>query len=161
MKLTALHLKCAVMEYYRYTRQCLCVDEVDLGSRGRADVLVDTGSQIHEIEVKVSKYDLNTLEGKKYKHCAQYQVDKSYANKFSLCVPNYLVDTAKTWIAQTNPKYGLIEYSHGVYNKIRIVKTAKQLNKNYKTVKTRRMYMRLCSSLIGYMKKQLRETGNR
>ena len=49
-KVTAFDLKLALLDYFRFLRQWVCVDEF----RG-ADVIADTGKDIIEVEVKVGK----------------------------------------------------------------------------------------------------------
>ncbi len=94
------------MEYFRFTRQWLCVDEAD-----GADILVDTGKETHEVEVKVSKYDLNVLEPKKYKHEEHYKGAEYSHNKFSVCVPNTMIEDARKRVGDMDRRYGLIEYN--------------------------------------------------
>jgi len=52
-KITAFDLKLALMQYFRFNRQWLCVDEF----RG-ADIIADTGKEIIEVETKITKSDL-------------------------------------------------------------------------------------------------------
>ncbi len=153
--MNALKIKCALMEYFRYTRQWICVDEASCGRGDRADILVDTGKEVREVEVKISSYDLNTLEKMKIKHLERFKGRKDTPNKFSICVPSNLIEEAKKWVKKMDSRYGLIEYVGDRYNPIRNIKTAKQLHSNYSTLRKKAIYMRLCSSLIGYMRRSL------
>lgn len=153
-------IKCALMSYFRFKRQWLCVDEAYNGLGGQADILVDTGLEIHEVEVKVTKYDLEKLEIRKYKHSTiknktwtTWQKDNE-PNKFSLCVPIELQERARDWINKVNKQYGLIVYqsNFGIqtspYN-ITIIKSAKSFKKGYSEKRREAICMRLCSALIG------------
>ena len=63
-RITAFEIKFALLSYFRFKRQWVCVDECM-----NADVVADTGKQIIEVEVKVSKSDLMQGEAKKeWKH---------------------------------------------------------------------------------------------
>lgn len=57
-KITSSDLKLALMHYYRFNYGYVCAEEAT-----NADILVDTGKEIIEIEVKIGKGDL--IEGEK------------------------------------------------------------------------------------------------
>lgn len=144
-KATAFDLKLALLKYYRFKRQWLCVDEF----RG-ADIIVDTGREIIEAEVKVTKSDLINGEKKKaWKH-QSYNVGGSYnrnrPNKFLFCVPERLVVDALEWANDLNSNYGVMGFNEetfmaGVRDNavywlacncfLRTAKSAKSLHKNY------------------------------
>ena len=50
-KVTAFDLKLGLLQYFRFKRGWVCVDEF----RG-ADIIVDTGKDIIEIETKITKH---------------------------------------------------------------------------------------------------------
>lgn len=144
-------IKTCLMKYYRFKRGFLCVDEIGFEP---ADVLVDTGTKIIEIEIKISKNDLWRGESIKRKH--KYEDKKRTCNAFYLCVPTELIDEGKKWIFETNEKYGLIEfrsdqlidgYKHW-NNHLLFQKRAKSLNKNYNTKFKEKINMRICSALV-------------
>ncbi len=153
------HLKCALLSYFRYKRQYICVDECNSGFNEQADVLVDTGTLFLEIEIKVSKADL-CAEKNKTKHKAfkgdyinkfNMHVKPEWgANKFSLCVPEELKDYALKWIEEVNPKYGLIIYlnnSRVWEDRLQFVKNARFIHKEYNEKKRIIMMDRLASAL--------------
>ena len=76
--------------------------------RELADVVVSTGDSIIEIEIKVSKQDLIKGEARKKKHGKEDSA--RVVNKFFVCVPTELVEVAKKWVEEVNPKYGIIEF---------------------------------------------------
>lgn len=151
MLVNAHIIKTCLMKHYRFKRGYLCVDEV---GHEPADVLVDTGTKIIEIEVKISKSDLWKGEARKKKH--KYSDEKRGCNHFLLCVPTELVDEGHKWIKETNEKYGLIEFkSHLLekgyyhwYKYLNFIKRAKNLNKDYNKNFKNKINMRLCSALI-------------
>ena len=114
-----MHLKTALLSYFRYRRQWVCGDEVDCGTANEScDVLVlDNDGFATDIEVKINKADLWTGEGKKQKHSIYKLSSEGGAtntpNFFYICVPSILLDEAKKWVAATNPKYGIIEFTNG------------------------------------------------
>lgn len=121
MNITSEEIKLALMHYYRFQYGYICVDECDTVRGKPADILVDTGSEIIEVEVKISKNDL--IEGekvKKIKHLL-YETSKNSVNnpnKFLFCVPSYLVDDAIPWVKELNPKYGVIEYDEKGFRRV-------------------------------------------
>ena len=107
MKTTAFELKLAVLEYYRFGSQCVSVDEFN-----GADVVADTGKEIIETEVKLSKSDLRA-DRRKHKHGAYWAghaYHRCHPNKFLFCVPMDLVEDAREMVAALNPKYGIIGF---------------------------------------------------
>lgn len=157
--ITSLHLKTALMAYWRFKKQSLCCDEVGFAG-GNSDILVDTGKEIIDIEVKISKSDLKA-DIKKPKHEANKNQLSQYIsvpNKFYICVPTCLVEEAKKWTEEVNPNYGVLEFSEVKYESykeypryydkmIRVVKKAKLLKEDYKS-KKEEISFRLCSALI-------------
>ena len=87
-KVTAFDLKLALLQYFRFKRQGVCVEEF----RG-ADIIVDTGKEIIEVEVKITKADLiNGEKRKQWKH-ESYKVQGhiigiSQINFCSVCPKN-------------------------------------------------------------------------
>lgn len=143
--ITSHDLKLALMHYYRFNYGYVCAEECV-----KADILVDTGKEIIEVEVKIGKGDL--IEGEKakaLKHIAyirEQSYRRCYPNKFLFCVPTELVNEAVVWANRLNVNYGVIEFdSKGFqraieYNNISwmnnncylvIRKSAKKLHENY------------------------------
>jgi len=151
MEVNSHIIKVCLMKYYRFKRQFLCVDEIGYEP---ADVLVDTGKAIIEIEIKISKQDLWKGEERKRKH--KIEDSKRGCNQFYLCVPTELVEEGAKWIKETNQKYGLIEFKtellqngyNGNSNYLRSLVRAVPLNNNYKKDLNGRLSMRLYSALI-------------
>lgn len=153
MKPNSLIIKTSLMSYFRFKRQWLCVDELKTGYNELADVVVDTGTDVREIEIKCDKYDLWKGEAKKRKHNTIFF---RQINTFYLCVPTELVEEGLKWIEATNSKYGLIEFNsklleeNGYKNWFKYLtfkKRAKTLNPNYHSLKDKISY-RLNSALI-------------
>lgn len=157
--ITSLHLKTALMAYWRFKKQSLCCDEVSFAG-GNSDILVDTGKEVIDIECKISKSDLKA-DIKKPKHEAnKNQLSRyiSVPNKFYICVPTSLVEEAKKWTEEVNINYGVIEFSEVKYEQyknwdrywdkmVKIIKKAKILKEEYKSKKEEISY-RLNSALI-------------
>ena len=142
-QVTAFDLKLALMRYFRFERQWVCVDEF----RG-ADVVADTSKDIIEVEVKINKYDLEKGEPKKYMKHHYYGMGKSYGllnpNKFYFCVPESLVQSAIGVCEKLNPEYGIIAFNLDVFARhlqwnykiphwgcLRIARSAKRLHESY------------------------------
>lgn len=156
--MNALLLKTSLLYYYRFKRGYLCSDEVYSTYGQIADILVDTGKSIYEIEIKTNKPDLYK-EKKKAKHKPD---NKHYTvNKFSLCVPTNLIFFAKKWIEEVNPKYGLIEFDTQRYKEyklrytinrydifLKFIKKASTLNKGYNINHRKKIINRLPSALV-------------
>jgi hypothetical protein len=146
------YIKTVLMEYWRFTRQLLCANEVGYG-RYIADIIVRRkDNYIHEIEIKCLKSDLCGLELKKQKHLDMTK--NYYPHYFSFAVPTELIEDAKKIIDKLNPKYGLIEITND-YCPITIRKSPQRLHDNLDYIEkwNHRITYRLNSNLIGYMKK--------
>jgi len=153
MKVNSFIIKTVLMSYFRFKRQWLCADEVHTEGGELADIVVDTGKEVREIEIKCNKYDLWKGEARKSKHkIASFRL----INSFYLCVPTELVGEGLKWIEQTNTKYGLIEFNSKLLeeseyknwlNYLSFKKKAKCLNSNYKSMKEK-IAKRLNSALI-------------
>jgi hypothetical protein len=138
----AKHIKTSLLSYYRFKRGFLCVDEASCAG-GLSDVLVDTGKDIIDIEVKISKSDLIRGEAKKSKHKLYKICDgKKYSpNKYILCVPEKLKEVAEEWVNDTNKNYGIIIYKApasgfrfkrlNFENNLTTIKKAKSFNSSY------------------------------
>jgi len=163
-KVTSFDLKLALLQYFRFKRQCVCVDEF----RG-ADVIVDTGKEILEIEVKVSKSDLINGERAKANKHQMYKIGRPWGfchpNKFLFCVPEKLVNVAKAWSKEINEKYGVIGFgaealkAHisenlGVqhWEQIWISKSAKSLHGNYDDKLRRAIALRTSAKIATLMR---------
>jgi hypothetical protein len=109
-KTTAFDLKLALIEYFRLRRGCVCVDEFQ-----GADVIADSGKEIIEVEVKVTKYDLINGERKKARKHNGYKEGGRFGqwwrpNKFLFCVPERLVEDALCWANRINELYGVMAF---------------------------------------------------
>lgn len=113
VNISSLHLKTALLYYYRFKRGFICADEVYTTCHEKADIVVDTNERIIEIEIKISKSDLRA-EKKKKKHKEGARLG---ANNFYICVPTELVPCGEKWIEEVNNKYGLIEFDVERYEK--------------------------------------------
>lgn len=173
MKITAFELKLALLEYYRFGRQWITVDEFN-----GADVIVDTGSETIEIEVKLCKSDLTNGErNKRLKHLA-YKAGRQYRrchpNKYLFCVPVELIEVAKQMVVELNPKYGIIAFNdlrllanlgrgYGydlISDYLYTVKRGQRLHTGYAEEQRQRIAKRCCSKLITQMQKQYLEKMN-
>jgi len=140
--ISAFDLKLALLQYYRFRRQCVCVSEYL-----NADIVADSGKEIIEIEVKISLYDLLNGEKRKRKHI-HYRNGRGWGrlspNRYSFCVPEQLVDTALEYIKELNPKYRLIAFNSDrfysnlrnnriwqPYEYLRVCKSPKKLHEEY------------------------------
>ena len=115
MEIHSGHLKTALLAYYRFRNRNICADEVF-----NADVLVDNGKQIIEVECKISKSDLKAdIKKEKHKLWKQEPLTRHYIpNKFYICVPTELVDEALKWTEENNSNYGVIEFSRNKFRKM-------------------------------------------
>lgn len=153
MKVHSGNIRAVLMYYYRFKRQFITCSEVKTDFNELSDVLVLSKKHILEIEIKTSKQDLFSGEARKQKHSRPNE--KRLVNKFYICVPSELIEDAKTWIALTNPRYGLIEFRTQLAKKdfvqyenfIRIIFDAKILQPNYCEVLKQKMLKRLSSAL--------------
>ena len=114
----AKDLKVAVLSYYRFGKQSICIDEFN-----GADVIVDTGTEIIEVEIKVTKSDLINGEKAKASKHKLYASGHGYQwcrpNKYLFCVPTELVQEAADWAAELNPKYGVLSFdTQGFLNRL-------------------------------------------
>jgi hypothetical protein len=159
-------IKTALMSYYRFKRQMICVDEAYCNS-GLSDVLVESKNGFYDIEVKINKYDLWKGEATKKKHLNNI---KTYlqTNYFCICVPTELLEEAKKWVEQTNPKYGILEFDSAYYERYKTRRSNRFLELCINTIKTpqklteeksKRLHeiliKRLSSAYINYRQKHL------
>lgn len=120
-KPTSEHLKTALLSYFRFRRQMLAGDEVKSGADWETcDVMViDKNGYSSDIEVKISKGDLWQGEAKKQKHTIYKSSSLDQAaktvNYFYICVPSLLMEEAKLWVKEINPRYGIIEFLTSKY----------------------------------------------
>ncbi len=165
-KVTAFDLKLALLQYYRFKRGCIIIDEFQ-----GADVIVDTGKEIIEVETKITKNDLINGEKKKHRkhdnYLKQYSRWSKSPNKFLFCVPSKLANAALLFVAEINPKYGVIEfdtdrflrcglestyYQHGDFLVMR--RSAKAMHDDY-SEKTKFAIAKRCSSKLCKMQSDL------
>jgi len=165
---TSFDLKLAVLQYYRFGRQCVCVDECS-----GADVIVDTGKEIIEVEVKISKRDL--IYGERYKVNKHYSYRtgvSSYThrpNRFLFCVPSFLLENAKKVVQELNPKYGILIFDKEHFEKrvnagkdvnhqkyICIARSAKKLHNKYFGNLRWTVSKRISAKLISVMQSDFR-----
>ena len=157
IKINSEIIKTALMSYYRFKRQWICATEVHCGIAGEtADVMVDTETDIKEIEIKCSKQDLWQGEARKSKHKWYSQNRDKGVNTFFICVPTELVDEAVKWVNEINPKYGIIEFvterlGHQFLDLDGLIitrKKAKPISSVYSKWLKEKIVYRLCSELI-------------
>lgn len=155
IKISSTHIKTALMAYFRFKRQFVCADEVGICYTD-ADIVVDTGGFLWEVECKISKSDLTQGEKRKDKH-VRYAAEpfslrdiKYVPNHFYICVPTELLTYTIAWVEKTNPKYGVLEYEHEGSSKwedkIRVVRKAKFLHEEQITPNQRERIIRRLSS---------------
>ena len=161
---TSTHLKSALLSHYRFDEHFVVATEVDYGKIGGiADIMVDTGSLIYEVEIKISKQDLLSHELKKEKHT--YMQDpfthmNYLPNKFYLCVPHSMLEEASAFIYDVNPTYGLLEYIEGaeylaVRDRVKLVKQAGILHPQYNVGIHNDILQRLSSELCSLYEKKV------
>lgn len=137
-KITAKHIKGALLHYFRFKRGWVPATEVTYGL-SIADVMVYNAVEIIEIEVKISKGDLlkeAVDENKKFKHGFSFSTGHyKKPNKFFFCVPTELVDITIEIAKEINNNYGVLEYIHKeqrrLKDRIRVRKNAKILHTEY------------------------------
>ena len=160
-------LKCASMVYFRFERHFICATEVkysDLG--GIADVLIDTGTEILEVETKIDISDLTVLEWKKEKHAHMLDIqglEQHFPNKFYLCVPYNLQRNAEKLIERVNPKYGLLvlqQVDEITARSLAVVKQAQPIHTQYNEKIKDLVILRLCSELANLYEKKANEFMN-
>ncbi|GAF88490.1 unnamed protein product [marine sediment metagenome] len=166
-KITAFDLKLALLQYCRFERQWVCVEEF----RG-ADVFVDTDKDIIEIEVKVNKGDLENKEIHKVLKHQRYRVGRSHRlchpNRFYFCVPEFLVKSAHQVCESLNPKYGIIAFNPDVFERhikwgwrgphkrcLRMARGANRLHENYSSSR-KDIAMRASAKTISLMEQIFR-----
>ncbi|KKN77614.1 hypothetical protein LCGC14_0358890 [marine sediment metagenome] len=169
-KLTAFDLKLALMQYYRFNKQCMCVDEC----KG-ADILADTGSEFIEVEVKITKSDLMREKKKKRnKHHRFKTADRGswnqwyLPNRFLFCVPEKLSKFALDYVSELNSNYGVIIFNTELYLQaiqtdcvywqqynyfLTVVKSAKKLHNDYNKELKWNIAMRTSAKIISLMKR--------
>lgn len=156
-------IKTALLSYFRFKRQWICATEAHCGICGElADVMVDTGKEIREIEVKCSKQDLWQGEKKKAKHKWYNIGHRDIPNSYYICVPTELIDEAKKWVETTNNKYGIIEFHTNYFQTdyfrfeecLTFIKRAKSISSVYSQRLKKNIIYRMCSELV--MEKQNR-----
>lgn len=171
--ITSFDLKLALLQYYRFKRQWICVDEL-----WGMDVAADTGKHIIEVEVKVSRQDLLRGEEKKkwkhdnYKHL--HHIGR-VPNKYYFCVPCCLEKAALEYAEKLNPKYGVIVfdnlsfedyiYRRGILPRhedyLKTVKTAHVLHGNYIQKNSYYIAKRASSKLITMMENVYHNSGRK
>lgn len=161
-KVTAFDLKLALLRYFRFERQWICVDEFQ-----RADVFADTGKDTIEVEVKVNKGDLENNECYKVGKHYRYRIGRSYnfinPNLFYFCVPETLVKSAEIVCEKLNPKYGIIAFNPYVFERhlqweykiphrecLRMARSAKRLHESYANHQ-QAIAMRTSSKIVSLM----------
>lgn len=165
-KVTAFDLKLALLRYFRFERQWVCVDEFRL-----TDVIADSGTDIIEVEVKVNKGDLVNKEAHKNKH-QHYRIGRPYRqvhpSKFYFCVPESLVSSAFNVCAALNSRYGVIAFNEDVFKRqikwgytcphqqcLRMARMAKKLHDSYANHQ-RAIAMRTSSKIVSLMGTEFR-----
>jgi hypothetical protein len=162
MPIDGKFLKTAVMSYFRFERTYVVATEVNCKEFGIADVLVDTGDEIVEIEIKRYKNDLTVNELKKQKHSLikDENTELTYPNRYFICVPDNLAREAERFVRSLNADYGLIVVN--TKNKLnsrsaKVVKHAKKLHDTYSVALSKAIVLRLCSELANLYEVQVNE----
>jgi len=162
MPIDSKFLKTALMSYFRFERTWVTATEVNCGKYGIADVLVDTGEEIIEIEVKRYKNDLLTNELNKQKHelLKNDEVSIMCPNRYYICVPDSLAREAERFVRSLNTDYGLIVVN--TKNKLnsrsaRIVKHAKKIHELYNEKLSKAIILRLCSEIANIYEVDMNE----
>jgi hypothetical protein len=160
MEVTAEHLKAAVMCYLRFERLWIAATEVNYSEMsGIADILCDTGTEIIEVETKVSKSDLLDLELQKKKHdyfksLTGDLLSKHVPNKFYICVPKNLARIAERFIQDVNPGYGLMVFDtreEKIHPRaLAVKKHPTPLHNGYDSSIRNLLVMRLCSEVTNF-----------
>lgn len=140
-------IKLEILSYFRFKRGWITVDEFQ-----GADIIADTGKEIIEVEIKVSRYDLTKNEPKKQfkhhslHHTSRYQ--KLTPNRFFFCTPEKLQQTTLETIEILNPDYGLITFYENTPNYLLTTKQAKRLHHCYDDSLRYKIALRTSSKLI-------------
>lgn len=152
-------IKFCLISYFKFRRNWLACDEIFTMGHEIADILVNTGKEIREIEIKVSKSDLWNGEKRKNKHKPEYINSQSSgrANKFYICVPEELKEEAIKWVDSIDKRYGILicankEYlKYGQYSDlITTYKQAKSLHTNYSSHWNQKFLNRFCNISFKY-----------
>ena len=169
-KIDSKFLKYAFMSYFRFNRNYISCDEcLD------RDVIADTGKEIIEVEIKVSKYDLLKLEKKKVWKHESYKRTMRYGyvpNRFYFGVTQSLKEAAEQAIKEIgNEKYGIIVFDEKHFERVRgelskralryvnfqnyvhIARSAKKLTDTYDSGLVRQIAKRASASLISKQEK--------
>lgn len=168
-------MKCALLHYLRFKRQCFVATEVNYGL-GIADILYipKKDKRIYEVECKISKSDfLNEWKKKEHKHFVLSKCSEAI-NYFYFCVTKDLEEFALGQIKDT--PYGLLVYEeHWVHkNKLQekllledsivVIKNAKNLmkedNKYYEAMKNT-ICLRAMSEVATMYKEQIYGDGRK
>jgi len=170
LTVTSFELKLALLEYFRFERQWIAVDEF----KG-ADVIADTGKKIIEVEVKTAKNDLvNGERQKKLKHINYAQGKQHrqcHPNEYLFCVPFSLMHDANMVIEELNPKYGLFVFydqrllrdlgqgyrADRLSDYLSCTRRPKKLHKGYPAKQQQRIAKRCSSKLITQMQEKYRD----
>lgn len=167
-KVTAFDLRLGLLQYLRFERQWICVDEFR-----RADVVADTGKDIIEIEIKVDKGDLANKECYKTSKHHRYRTGRSHnllhPNRFYFCVTEALVETAINVSEALNSRYGIIAFNPHVFerhiltgwrfphrNCLRMARSAKRLHESYANHQ-QAMAMRTSAKIVSLMEADFRK----
>lgn len=147
MEITSAHIKHALLSYFRYKRGWLCASEFEC-----MDVVALPSGDIHEVEVKISKWDLWAGEAKKKKHRGGFQSWAWAPTRFSLAVPASLIPEAEKFVKETNSNYGIFKYcafESGPGGWVEIHKTARRIGPKFAGDVSKRVMMRVCSENVG------------
>lgn len=162
MPIDSKFLKTAVMSYFRFERTYVVATEVNCKEFGIADILVDTGEEIIEIEIKRYKNDLTKNELNKEKHTLikNENTELVYPNRYFMCVPDGLAREADRFVRSVNNDYGLIVVN--TKNKLnsrsaKVVKHAKKLHDNYNKELSKAIILRLCSEIANLYEVQVND----
>lgn len=172
-KPTTFQLKLALLEYFRFKRQSVVVDECC-----NNDIVADTGKEIIEVEVKISKSDLiygEKTRSKQIKH-KQYGNNMIYLtpNKYYFCVPSFMKKATIEYACELNKDYGVIVFDEqSFFNRksrknlayhmdyIRVVKNAHNLHNNYHKLYQKEIAKRASCKLITLLQKEVKRNENK
>lgn len=162
MPIDSKFLKTALMSYFRFERTWVTAMEVNCGKYGIADVLVDTGEEIIEIEVKRFKNDLLKNELNKQKHALFKEGNSkpTYPNRYYVCVPDSLGREAERFLRSLNNDYGLIvvDTKTKLHSRsAKVVKHAKKLHEVYNKELSKAIILRLCSEIANMYEIEVNE----
>ena len=127
-------MKALLLKYWRFERAYYnCAVEVPFYS-GIADIVVDNGKEVVEIEVKISISDLKADFKKKKFRYFRFQDNRRYiyfiCNRFYYAVSEELCQVATKIISDMDNNFGIISVSkRAIGNKgIKIIKVARKIN---------------------------------